>query len=461
MTRAVSSRLSLALLAFTAASVSASTARADDETAPPPDAPAEGPTEAPTAPETSPDAPLPPPETPPVPQPAGATRAPDEGAVPPRFGAAGQVVVMAGFGLEIGVTAYSRGEAKRFGASVSPGLDVFVVDRFSVGASLYVSHVVDRSYDSSGGLIEQTSTVVGFGPRLGHAVPLGRYFSLYPRMTIGFRHASTKGERLTNGSNPFASDSTGRRDDNDTKPYVYLIAPLLIHPSPSFFVGAGPSIFHEISISGATTEKSRTTGSFETVVGGHWGGTPDPENASEAPLPDPTKRYRFGERKDVLLGGDFYVGAAYASAEESSASVVVSPSFDYFIVDHLAIGAGVGFDHSWTSLQSARSGERTTTNFHGLVRVGVQASLSARLSFFPRGSFRMSYGSSDDGGTFTNEIITTRLALDLPLVFHVAPHFYVGLGPFIGRDVSRVVNGASSKALGTSGGLTTLLGGWL
>lgn len=439
----VSRRLSVALLGLAAASMSAYDARADDEPATAPPSPSAPPPDVEETP--PPDAPLPPPEPTAPGEPIAAPPASGDEAVPPRFGAAGQVVVMAGFGLELDYTSLLGGAASRFGTSISPGLDVFVVDRLSVGASLYVSHVIDRAENTAQGPFERKATTVGIGPRIGYAVPLGRYFSLYPRFTFGFRYVSV--DRAGNGASPFISGS----------------APLLVHPSESFFVGIGPSFFHEISMGGAAERKTQTTASFETVVGGHWGGKPDPTDREAAPLPDPTKRYRFGERKDVLLGGDFYLGATYDSttaAGISNGSVVISPSLDYFIVDHVSIGAGGGFDYSWTSFPSPfspRVGSGSTTGVHGLVRVGVQASLTTRLSLYPRASFRVSHATSEASG----ELTTLRLALDVPLVFHVAPHFYIGCGPFIGRDVARVVNGLSSEALTTTGGLTTMLGGWL
>ena len=376
--------------------------------------------------------------------------------MPPRFGAAGQIVVMADFGLQLGYTSYLDGAASRFGMSISPGLDVFVIDGLSVGASFYVSHVIDRAEYTVQGPVERTATTVGIGPRIGYAVPLGRYLSLYPRITLGFRYANGDGDRVLSGA----------QYGNGASPYISAIAPLLVHPSESFFVGIGPSFFHEISMGGAADRKTQTTASFETVVGGHWGGKPDPTAREAAPLPDPTKRYRFGERKDVLLGGDFYMGATYDStiaAGRSNGSVVISPSLDYFIVDHVSVGAGGGLDYSWSSFPSPFASRRTsgsTTGVHGLARVGVQASLTTRLSFYPRASFRVVHATSEPS-TATGEVTTMRLGLDLPLVFHVAPHFYVGCGPFIGRDVSQVVSGTSSEALTTTGGLSTTVGGWL
>ena len=59
-------------------------------------------------------------------------------------------------------------------------------------------------------------------------------------------------------------------------------------------------------------------------------------------------------------------------------------------------------------------------------------------------------------GTTTDNVSNTAIALNVfvPVMFHPAPHFFAGFGPFIDTDLS-----GESKA--TTYGAKLTLGGWL
>jgi hypothetical protein len=135
--------------------------------------------------------------TPSVTAPPGPFTAP--GAEP--FGRRGQVALPALLGLsypaaEVGQTFslhHLRAEGGGFATQelsllqVAPTVDVFVADRWSVGASPYVLHL-SRSVDmgDADSTTESTwSTEVGLLPRVGYAIPLGADVAFWPQAFVG------------------------------------------------------------------------------------------------------------------------------------------------------------------------------------------------------------------------------------------------------------------------------------
>lgn len=337
----------------------------------------------------------------------------------------------------------------------------------SVGASLYASYSSTRLYGPGGALVDETYTSFGAAPRIGYAIALDRWVSLYPRVAFGVVHVEGKTSLAPTSFTGVYPQGFNAASGEKTLPYVYVIAPLLIHPSSSFFVGAGPSIYAELG-SGRTPEalNQRTEVGFDTVVGGHWGGAPVPPERAGYPLSTSKKpkRYRFGERNDLLIGGDFSLGVSstsYAEAKTTYNNVSLSPAFDYFVEDHVSLGMGVGFDHS-KGISGSGTASRafsTSNGAHVFARIGVQATLADRLSLYPRAFFRFNYTDVSAERSYT--LSSLRVGLDLPFVFHAAPHFYIGCGPFVGHDVARYEDGTSSDVRSTSGGVSSMIGGWL
>ncbi|MBS2015408.1 MAG: hypothetical protein JST00_21145 [Deltaproteobacteria bacterium] len=449
-----------------------------DETPPPPPPPAPPEPEGPPPPSDAPRPPAQPPEAPEptdpiepsdavVPRPTETPVEAEPELVPPRFGSAGQVTFAADFGFDIGFTTYGgNSQAKRFSASISPSFEFFVVKNFAIGAAIFASHREVTGYLSDGTVVEETSTGFGMGPRLGYVIPLGRWLSLYPRVTLGFRHVSTKAEAANRLTSSTVSVFGNGISEPHSSPFVYGYLPLLLHPSSNFFVGIGPSVFHDIKDARTTVSRGqRTSVSLETVIGGYWGGAPVPPERAGYPLSSPTKakRFRFGERHDVLLGSDisFSVGTSTLGTATTYDAIVVRPSVDYFVADHVSLGLGAGFEHWKRTLGGgtfARGG--SSVGGHVQARVGFQVSFSERASFYPRASLQIAGAEIVDDTTRRVET-TLRVGIDLPFIFHVAPHFYVGLGPTLSRDVARYFDGRSTDVLATSAGFSSMLGGWL
>lgn len=457
--------------AFVAISLSHSTrVLADEEPMPlpaetPPPADVEGP------PRPPPDAPLPPePPDEVTPRPTEAPVEPEPELVQPRFGAPGVVVLSGDTSFNFGFATYSgESEAKRAYVTFQPGFDVFVARNFSVGASISVAHTFARGYSQTG-LYDYFYTSVAAGPRFGYAIPLGRWLSLYPRVNLSVAYTSSVSKGVSLDYVPT------QLNGSSTAPYLFVFVPLLFHPTSSFFVGAGPSFYKDFGGKGGNADlDEQSTFNFRMIVGGYFGGTPVPHDRTTLPpLSREPKRYHFGEQGDLLLGADLTFGAGtsrYAQTKRTATSFLVSPAFDYFVGEHFSVGLGVGVGASKVAVDSTAGGGvtdtlSTSTTFAGNARLAVQASLTPRLSLYPRASFRVSYEditarSVAGAPAEPRENTTLTAELFLPLVVHPVPHFYIGFGPFIARELSRYLNGTSADVHGTFVGASTMVGGWL
>ncbi|MBS2017663.1 MAG: hypothetical protein JST00_32590 [Deltaproteobacteria bacterium] len=433
-----------------------STAHADEEPAPP----AEPTRPVPEPPSWAPTAPLP------LPVPRLV--------VPARFGEPGVVAMSAESSLDFSITSYDRpSDARRVLVSVGTGIDVFIVRNLSLGAGVDVTHSDGRFYALDSYLVRTRSTQVSGGVRVGYVIRLGAFASIWPCVTLGGGWLQVKQDVATPPPKVLGVVIEPPKyvspDVERSGPYVSLFVPVLLHPAPSFFLGFGPALYRGLD-GRVDGDGVRTSVGARTFVGGHWGGASTVADEDPALLPtavpDDTTRLGFGQKGDLLLSGDLFVGASYASFDGAGAStsVTISPALDYFVASHFSVGVGV--DSRWSSGDGRRADgallRGTSSRYGANVRVGAEISLSRRLSLYPHAYLGLAYerarNEAPDG---ENEVETTVLAgtLDLPLVVHVARHFFIGWGPYFRRDIVRRLPPTDVKEISAGGGL--VVGGWL
>jgi hypothetical protein len=142
----------------------------------------------------------------------------------------------------------------------------------------------------------------------------------------------------------------------------------------------------------------------------------------------------------------------------STTTVQLEPAVDFFLIDNLSIGGFVEFMYV-----STQGGHASTFGIGP--RVGYNFTLSDLISVWPKAGLSIdttnSTGNSVANGgaaleTTSASTNTTNLALNLyvPLMFHPAPHFFAGFGPFLDADLT------NSARVVTWGGEVTL-GGWV
>lgn len=155
----------------------------------------------------------------------------------PRFGRAGQLVLTGDVDASLTLVQYSGTDTHRFSGSVSPGVDFFLGDHFSVGADAFYFFSRSTSY-SGADAIQHNANGGGVGPRVGVDIPISTLFSLYPRVRIG----------VALGSNNVIDTGTGRKNEiDDVAVPLTVHLPLLVHPATHFFFGFGPYVSTDLS----------------------------------------------------------------------------------------------------------------------------------------------------------------------------------------------------------------------
>jgi hypothetical protein len=179
-----------------------------------------------------------------------------------KFGARGQLAVSVGLPLtgeapELGIVhaSTSMGGGSSTTVALQPSADYFITPNLSVGGLIGIRYA---SYsEPPGGLtISGNSTVLQVEARVGYNLALGDVVSLWPRIGIGYAHASA-----------------GVLIDPRYSVPLDIFAPLLWHPTHHFFVGAGPVFTTElVDKSGGQNQPKPTNFGVQAVVGGYFGG---------------------------------------------------------------------------------------------------------------------------------------------------------------------------------------------
>jgi hypothetical protein len=183
-------------------------------------------------------------------------------------------------------------------------------------------------------------------------------------------------------------------------------------------------------------------------------------------LPRAVRAQTFGQAGQLVLSGGTQLSVEHMSfstpsgsqSQGSTTSAVVAPSVDVFVVRGLSVGARIAYEHS--ELSQIPSGSVAINSLSVGPRVGYNVTISDRLSFWPSAS--LSFGDSWFGSGSSSEGVA--LGGDAPLLLHVAPHFFVGLGP----NVLSYVTSKTSTQQGTTDaprltefGAALTMGGWL
>ena len=114
------------------------------------------------------------------------------------------------------------------------------------------------------------------------------------------------------------------------------------------------------------------------------------------------------------------IGAVNTSGSSAKTVVLINPGLDVFVADHISLGGEL-------LVGAAYGGGARDTRYAGAsLRLGVQLALGTGASFWPR--IHASYESSSSGATSVDfEMVT----LDLPVLWHASPSFFIGFGPSI------------------------------
>jgi hypothetical protein len=174
----------------------------------------------------------------------------------------------------------------------------------------------------------------------------------------------------------------------------------------------------------------------------------------------------FGGPGTLAISNDMNLGFYGSSISEgggSSWTFLLAPAADYFVIQGLSVGGQISYRHdhgsSGGTAQDALTGSTDVDTFGIGPRIGYNIPIGDLFSFWPK--LALIFTDEATKGASGNSF---DVQLYAPLLLHLAPHFFVGLGPQIQTDlaVSANVGGQPVKdpPKTTSYGLYFTIGGW-
>jgi len=145
----------------------------------------------------------------------------------------------------------------------------------------------------------------------------------------------------------------------------------------------------------------------------------------------------FGAQGQLAISGE--LAASFDKVNHSGWRFTLQPSADYFVLPSISAGlvAAISLgDNSYTrELVGARAGYNLNVTEH----VGVWGKIGVAYQHLSAGEPSVSTSS-------------TYLTVDIPILYHIAPHLFVGIGPYYYLKVAGDGN--------TGYGFHSLVGGW-
>jgi len=140
----------------------------------------------------------------------------------------------------------------------------------------------------------------------------------------------------------------------------------------------------------------------------------------------------FGGAGQIAISGDLEAHL------RSGWELRIHPAADYFIIHNLSLGGVLGLTYT--------SGEPSTTTVDLGARVGYNLAIAEQIGIWPRvGLFYAHTSRHPDSSS------TAVLRLDAAFLYHLAPHLFVGLGPYFTQDIDGGGHGY---------GIDSTVGGW-
>jgi hypothetical protein len=176
---------------------------------------------------------------------------------------------------------------------------------------------------------------------------------------------------------------------------------------------------------------------------------------------EPSGADLFGAVGQIVVSGDLEASFSHVSfsmGDASQTSFALIPAADFFAAPNISIGGALALTHSSFDTGVPGSSSADTTGIGILVRGGYNARLGSQVSIWPRLAIGYSHTSSDTGGASASGY-TVPLRIDAPILIHLAPHFFVGIGPLFQTELVSKTEGQSDAKV-TVFGITTIVGGY-
>jgi hypothetical protein len=200
---------------------------------------------------------------------------------------------------------------------------------------------------------------------------------------------------------------------------------------------------------------------------------PAPPRPPDPPAPP------FGARGEWVVGGDSSIGLSWTTYDASDArffSAAFVPGLDWFVAQNVSVGVGLGGSYSFSEGYGADGSLVATykTTLSVAPRFGYNLPLGASFSLYPRAIVGFEWVHTDESLVQGASLSTTGsplgypsttqlgpwLAVYVPLVWHLASHAFVGLGPTLSHDFAPVQGGPNVGGEVTHVGASVVVGGW-
>jgi len=188
----------------------------------------------------------------------------------------------------------------------------------------------------------------------------------------------------------------------------------------------------------------------------------------------------FGDAGGIVIRGAFDVGAFYANFQPpgvaaeaySQTTLKVAPALDFFLSKNLALGGTVELGYATgrfaadpaTGLPAGTLIRESHVDFAVGPEVGYNFAARRHASVFPTvgAVYRITSltRQSPAGGDFTNSGFTISLVGSIPILYHLAQHFFIGFGPTVSIDIVSRFEGRD-QTVARRLGLDFQIGGWL
>jgi hypothetical protein len=131
-------------------------------------------------------------------------------------------------------------------------------------------------------------------------------------------------------------------------------------------------------------------------------------------------------------------GPSFFIAKQSGGdtSLVVQPALDYFLINGVSVGGVVGVGYL---------GGTTTVDLGA--RAGLNLNIAEHIGFWPTAGVDVDYRNGNHTSSTEGSLVIAA-----PFLYHVVPHFFLGIGPFFGYQFDGNY---------TVYGLDFVIGGWL
>lgn len=176
---------------------------------------------------------------------------------------------------------------------------------------------------------------------------------------------------------------------------------------------------------------------------------------------------RFGARGQLAIDQSFAMMATRNSSDDalgggrSNTNVGLAPTVSWFVLPQVSVNLGVSLGAGW-STSDASSDLGSYTSLGGRTGLGYALPLTDHFSLWPSAGASLTrywFDSGDQPGGATGDMFYGSVGASVPVLWHPAPHFFVGLGP----AAFAVDSGGELGSLThnyTTLGLTSTVGGY-